>query len=36
MEVEVLIASCCTPFEVKKVISVLDGMKGQVPDPHGE
>ena len=33
MEVEVLIASCCTPFEVKKkVISVLEGMKGKVPD----
>ena len=33
LEVEVLIASCCTPFEVKKkVISVLEGMKGQVPD----
>ena len=33
LEVEVLIASCCTPFEVKKkVISVLEGMKGEVPD----
>ena len=33
MEVEVLIASCCTPLEVKeKVVSVLEGMKGEVPD----
>ena len=33
MEVDVLIASCCTPLEVKeKVVSVLEGMKGEVPD----
>jgi thioredoxin family protein len=33
VEVEVLIASCCTPVEVrKKVLSVLEGMKGEVPD----
>jgi Thioredoxin domain len=33
LKVEVLIASCCTPVEVmKKVISVLEGMKGEVPD----
>jgi hypothetical protein len=33
LEVEVLIASCCTPLEVKeKVVSVLEGMKGEVPD----
>ncbi len=33
MEVEVLIASCCTPVEVKKkVVSVLEGMRGEVPD----
>ena len=37
MEVEVLIASCCTPFEVKKkVISVLEGMKGGGPRPRME
>ena len=33
MEVDVLIASCCTPLELKeKVVSVLEGMKGEVPD----
>ena len=33
MQVEVLIASCCTPKEVKeKVVSVLEGMKGEVPE----
>ena len=33
MEVEVLIASCCTPLEVKeKVVSILEGMKGEVPE----
>ncbi len=33
MEVEVLIASCCTPKEVRqKVVSVLEGMKEEVPD----
>ena len=33
LEVEVLIASCCTPLEVKeKVVSILEGMKGEVPD----
>ena len=33
MKVEVLIASCCTPKEVKeKVVSVLEGMKEEVPD----
>ncbi|TLX95777.1 MAG: hypothetical protein E6K96_06865 [Thaumarchaeota archaeon] len=33
LNVEVLIASCCTPVEVrKKVLTVLEGMKGEVPD----
>ncbi len=33
MEVEVLIASCCTPKEIKqKVVSVLEGMKEEVPE----
>ena len=33
MNVEVLIASCCTPLEIRqKVVSVLEGMKGEVPD----
>ena len=33
MEVEVLIASCCTPLEVRKrVLSILEGMKEEVPD----
>ena len=33
MKVEVLIASCCTPLEIRQnVVSVLEGMKGEVPD----
>lgn len=33
LEVEVLIASCCTPREVKeKVLSILEGMKREIPD----
>ena len=33
MKVEVLIASCCTTLEIRqKVVSVLEGMKGEVPD----
>jgi len=33
LNVEVLIASCCTPLEIRqKVVSVLEGMKGEVPD----
>ena len=33
MKVEVLIASCCTPVEVqRKVVSVLEGIKHDVPD----
>ena len=33
MQVEVLIASCCTPKEIEqKVVAVLEGMKAEVPD----
>ena len=33
LKVEVLVASCCTPKEVQqKVVSVLEGMKGEVPE----
>jgi thioredoxin family protein len=33
VRVEVLIASCCTPLDVqKKIVSILQDMKGQVPD----
>ena len=33
MNVDVLVASCCTPKEVQqKIVSILEGMKGKVPD----
>ncbi len=33
MRVEVLVASCCTPLDVqKKIVSILQEMKGEVPD----
>ena len=33
MKVEVLVASCCTPKDIqKKIVSVLEGLKEQVPD----
>jgi thioredoxin family protein len=33
MQVEVLIASCCTPKEVqRKIVSIVEGMKTEVPD----
>ena len=33
MKVEVLVASCCTPVDVqKKIVSILEEMKGKVPD----
>ena len=33
MKVEVLIASCCTPVQLqRKIVSVLEGVKHDVPD----
>lgn len=32
MQVDVLIASCCTPKEVQdKIVSIIEGMKAEVP-----
>jgi len=33
VRVEVLVASCCTPLDVqKKIVSILQEIKGEVPD----